>query len=107
VILHAIGGQAAGPECARERSQPSVQVTYAQGHQRTRRGACLYRKAACDTSISGQTDNPSSSNPSATRSRKSCLNGRALTILLIVRSGEYRCSASIASSAASISPRRA
>ena len=36
ILVHAIGGQAAGPECARERSQPSVQVTYAQGHQRTR-----------------------------------------------------------------------
>jgi hypothetical protein len=35
ILVHAIGGQAAGPECARERSQPSVQVTYAQGHQLT------------------------------------------------------------------------
>ena len=34
ILVHAIGGQAAGPECARERSQPSVQVTYAQGQKR-------------------------------------------------------------------------
>src|SRR6516164_2695727 len=50
ILFHAIGGQAAGPVCARERSQPSVQVTYAQGHFQTHASRQMARSPPSITS---------------------------------------------------------